>query len=441
MAAVSGLALTVLVLSILVAALVLDRAQRLLDEDLLRQQNHIAAELARLPAKTTPAAQTDVVTSEPASSRFATVLLSSAGTVEATSQGPSTLFDVLREAPTTVASWPATTTPTTGNVGDTPIRYLATDLGDGQRILVVGDLEDARDQALLIAFLIAAAGLVCLITGALVTSWAVNRAMRPLADLTASATAIARESTTRLPIIAEPAEIAALSTSINDLIDQLDAEHRRRTRFLATVSHEVRTPLAIARGHLDALAQYGARDDADVHDTAHLAASEIRRAGTMVESLLTLARADEPGFIHPHPLLLADFANDIAIRFAGLSANITLTSPPPLEVDIDSERVAQALLNVVANSIRHNSDEVNVRVDWLVDGQLLAIQADDDGRGFPDRPDGDLLAPFVSGEAGGSGLGLSVAQTIAAAHGGRVILGSSPAGGARVVIEIPVVRQ
>jgi signal transduction histidine kinase len=79
-------------------------------------------------------------------------------------------------------------------------------------------------------------------------------------------------------------------------------------------------------------------------------------------------------------------------------------------------------------------------VDWLVDGRLLAIQVDDDGRGFPDRPDSDLLAPFVSGEAGGSGLGLSVAQTIAAAHGGRVILGSSPTGGARVVIEIPAVR-
>jgi signal transduction histidine kinase len=123
----------------------------------------------------------------------------------------------------------------------TPIRYLATDLGDGQRILVVGDLEDARDQALRIAFLIAAAGLVYLITGALVTSWAVNRAMRPLADLTASAAAVARESTARLPVITEPAEIAALSTSINDLLDQLDAEHRRRTRFLATVSHEVRT--------------------------------------------------------------------------------------------------------------------------------------------------------------------------------------------------------
>jgi signal transduction histidine kinase len=160
----------------------------------------------------------------------------------------------------------------------------------------------------------------------------------------------------------------------------------------------------------------------------------------MVESLLTLARADEPGFVHPHTLRLADFANDIAIRFAGLSANITLMSPRPLEVDIDGERVAQALLNVVSNSIRHNSDEVNVRVDWLVDGQLLAIQVDDDGRGFPDRPDCDLLAPFVSGEAGGSGLGLSVAQIIAAAHGGRVILGPSPTGGARVVIEIPVVR-
>jgi signal transduction histidine kinase len=127
------------------------------------------------------------------------------------------------------------------------------------------------------------------------------------------------------------------------------------------------------------------------------------------------------------------------MRLAGLSANITLMSPPPVEVDIDSERMAQALLNVVSNSIRHNTDDVNVRVGWGVHERLLAIQVDDDGRGFPSQPGGDLLAPFVSGHAGGSGLGLSVAQTIAAAHGGKVILGASPAGGARVVIEILVV--
>jgi signal transduction histidine kinase len=167
-----------------------------------------------------------------------------------------------------------------------------------------------------------------------------------------------------------------------------------------------------------------------------------------VDDLLVLARADEREFLRRRLVDLPDFASEL-IEAARPTAERRFELGPIPEglLDVDPDRLAQALRNLVRNAIEYTSDGGIVRLTGAAHGDRVTLAVEDDGPGIPMAHREHVFDRFHRTDSartrvsGGSGLGLAIARAIAEAHGGRIYAGDSPEGGARVVIELPGFRE
>ncbi len=417
--AVVGLACTVGLLTACTAWLVYQRSLNVLDEDLQRQLVHILTEASARPVL-------DVLSEEPPASRVATFLVTD-GRITASSRGPE---DVATAVPAADLADVESVQPVIVTAGDTRLRAVGQRISPTQVVVVAGEYDAVRATAWQFAGVAGAVGLACLVVGGLGTGLALNRAVRPVRDLARATAQISADDLRPVPVPKHPQEISDVATELNGLLERVRTEDARRTRFLATLSHEMRTPLTVARGQLEALALYGPRDQQDARTTAETSVAEIARASAMLDAFLSLARSEEPGFVVKQPHSLSDLAADLRLRLSAMP--VTVVEPSAATVPLDQERISQAVLNCVSNALR-TADSVQVRLDH--DPLWLTITVDDNGVGWPADRD-SLLRPFTS-KAGSSGLGLAVVDAIVAAHGGGVELLDSPLGGARVTMRVP----
>lgn len=422
--AVLGLALTIGLLTAVTAWLSYQRSLSVLDEDLQRQLVHILTEASDRPA-------TKVIAEEPPASRVTTFLVSNTGEILAASRGTE---DVMTAAPETDLSGARGLAPTNLAGGDTTLRAVAQQVAPDRWIVVAGEYDAVRAQAWQFAGLVAGVGAACLVAGAAITGIALSRAVRPVRDLAEATARITPDDLQPVTIPEGPSEVVDLATELNTLLARVRDEDTRRNRFLATVSHEMRTPLTVARSQLEALSLYGPTDSEDAQNTARIATAEVIRASSLLDAFLTLARSQEPGYIARQPEFLPDLIADLRMRLSAMP-DVTVHEGPPATVVLDRERINQAILNCVTNA-RRTAGEVEIRFTLTPD--MLSITVDDDGEGWPDEPH-HLLLPFVSG-TDSSGLGLAVVNAVTTAHGGDVDLLDSPLGGAQVRIEIPFER-
>jgi two-component system OmpR family sensor kinase len=216
---------------------------------------------------------------------------------------------------------------------------------------------------------------------------------------------------------------------------------------VADASHELRTPLTVIRGQLEVLALSDRPDADEVRRVEKLVMVEVERMSRLVEDMLLLAQAGEDGFLRPSPIELRPFLTDLVRGLADAAPRrVELAAIPELTLDADGDRLAQALRNLLRNAIAHTSENglVVLGVDAR-DGRLRFV-VDDDGPGIPVDQRAAVFDRFHrldggrSRNAGGAGLGLAIVQAIATAHGGRVWADGAPAGGARIVLEIPLRR-
>lgn len=306
---------------------------------------------------------------------------------------------------------------------------------DGERVArlaVVIPLAPVRTEALEAAGLIAvAAGLALLVGGALlgVSLW---RSLAPLGALADAARGTEPGSLgARVEAPATDDEVGVLSREFNRMLERLERASAQQHEFMATVGHELRTPITIARGHLELL-RTSDPSDADHDDTVAIVSDELTRMSRLVEDLMAIARAEMTDFVRPRRMDLVAWFEDLELRVAGTDAGraTRIVPPPPVEVTVDPDRLAQAVLNLVDNAHLHTPDGTSVRVYAEKQGSWLILAVDDDGTGIAPEVVNDVFAPFVTaGTAPGSlGLGLAVVRAVVEAHGGRVTVTSSPTG-------------
>ena len=420
--AVLGLALTVGLLTAVTAWLSYERSLQVLDEDLQRQLVHILTESSERPPQ-------QVIDEEPPATRVTTFLVSSNGEILAASRGTEDVSSAAKVADLSQARGVA---PVNIAADDTTLRAVTLQVGANTWIVVAGEYDAVRAQAWQFAGLVAGVGAACLMVGAALTAVALSRAVHPVQELAHATAGIAPEDLRPVSVPPGPREVVELATELNTLLERVRDEDSRRNRFLATLSHEMRTPLTVARTQLEAMSLYGAADDDDVQRTAGTATAEIVRASSMLDAFLTLARSQEPGYVARAALLLPDVVADLRMRLSGMP-DVTVHDAPAVTVVLDQQRIGQAILNCVANA-RRTATHVEVRLDPTAEG--LSITVDDDGAGWPENRQ-RLLLPYAS-DNGSSGLGLAVVEAVSAAHGGRVELLDSPLGGAQVRIRIPM---
>jgi signal transduction histidine kinase len=207
-----------------------------------------------------------------------------------------------------------------------------------------------------------------------------------------------------------------------DAMDELAALAARQERFLHDASHELRTPITIARGHLDVLrAERG-----DAHELA-IAQDELRRMESIVERLLLLAKADQPNYFLLGALEVEPFLEDVFLRWSEIGPRRIwrLGTVAALTVEADADAFRLALDALIENAIEHTPSDGMIEISAHADDDFAVIEVRDDGHGIPADAVERIFERFArvdparTRSAGGVGLGLSIVDAIVKAHGGK----------------------
>lgn len=263
-----------------------------------------------------------------------------------------------------------------------------------------------------------------------VSIWAVRRVTAPLASLSAAAERLG--SDLNAPSMAETGtiEMQRAAHAFNTMQIRLRGLIENRTRMLAAISHDLRTPLTLLRLRTENVADTSERDKmlATIDEINAMVATTLQfaRDAAMTESL---KRTDIAALIQS---IVDDMAD------AGLP--VTFTPAEPVILDCRPDALRRALRNLIDNAVKYGE---RARVAVQTTEKEVAVIIDDDGPGLPRQEIARVFEPFYrveesrNRETGGVGLGLAIAQSIVQAHGGSLTLVNRPEGGLQAALKLP----
>jgi signal transduction histidine kinase len=298
-----------------------------------------------------------------------------------------------------------------------------------------------------------ALALMALLSTAL--GWVVaGRVLRPLRTMTMTTQEISEENLNRrLAMSGPPDELRQLADTIDGLLGRLEGAFDAQRRFVANASHELRTPLTAVRALLEMVLADPRATVATFRATCEQVLEESEHEEQLIDALLTLAQGQR-GVDVAQAFDLADVVNEVlesregAVAADGLVLESSVNAAP---VAGDARLAARLASNLIDNAIRHNvaQGRVAVRVGSVdptagspAAGSLLAVT--NTGPVVPADEVDRLLGPFQrmatarTGHGDGLGLGLSIVDAIADAHGASLSVRARPEGGLEVVVRFPV---
>ena len=231
---------------------------------------------------------------------------------------------------------------------------------------------------------------------------------------------------------------------------RLEADETQRRTLLADVTHELRTPLAVVQGNVEAILD-GVHPADDVHLGAIL--EETRVLGRLIEDLRTLALSEAGSLsLHREPtdldVLIADVATSFAAAAdtAGVTIRTELDQELPL-LDVDPVRIREVVGNLVGNALRHTPAGGSITIsarraaDVPDQGPAVELTVRDTGPGIPPDLLPHVFERFARGpDSSGTGLGLSIARGLVELHGGTIAAATPPGGGTEIRIVLPIGR-
>lgn len=286
-----------------------------------------------------------------------------------------------------------------------------------------------------------AAGLSLMV--AAVLALAVSRSIsQPLRKLSEATAALAEGDFSLKVHPTGDVELRALAESLNKMASQLGELEELRRDFIASVSHELRSPLTSIRGFVQ-----GVLDGKIPHEKQgeylQRVLNEIRRLSSLVTNLLDLSALE--GKAAPLDLKETDIREVINLSLASMEPQINghqmsveVVAPDyPVQAVIDQNRMQQVIVNIISNSIKHTSPGICLHVSISPKQGGVELRLADTGPGISAQQLPHIFKPFYRGQEGGTGLGLSIAKALVEAHGGTIRTGNVPGGGSEFVILIP----
>jgi signal transduction histidine kinase len=273
-------------------------------------------------------------------------------------------------------------------------------------------------------------------------SWAMTgRSLEPVEALRRRVGEItARTLDERVPVPPTDDEVAHLATTMNEMLDRLEASSRRERQFVSDAGHELRSPVAIIRAQVETALTYPDGADWEAVGTTVLAQGE--RLDRLVSDLFTLARLEEGAF-GPLPTTEVDLDELVLAQVQHLTdRRLDLSGLGAARVRGDGGQLASVVRNLVENAGRHAASTVRVSVAATDADATMVVE--DDGPGIPADQRATVFERFGrleearSRDHGGAGLGLPLAARIVARHGGSLTLEDSELGGARFVVRLPL---
>jgi signal transduction histidine kinase len=324
---------------------------------------------------------------------------------------------------------------------DGEARIAAAEL-EGGSIAVAGVSTDDRTEALAgIASALAIGAPVAVLLASGLGYLLAARSMSPVEAIRrrAGEITLARDGE-RLPLPRAEDEIRRLATTLNSMLDRIEASLEREREFVADASHELRTPLAVLRTELE-LAQRPGRDPEEMRAALRSAEAETQRLSRLAEDLLLIARSDERGLpLKVERTEIGPLVERVRERFEPRAREegreIRAEAEAGLVARIDPFRVEQCLGNLVDNALAHGAGTVTVAASRA--GEEVRFEVRDEGPGFPPGFEERAFERFTRADpgrtGGGAGLGLAIVRAVAEAHGGTVRIDSSTSHPASVEI-------
>lgn len=303
--------------------------------------------------------------------------------------------------------------------------------------LIQTDWEQALNLALLVSVLVGLALAV------LLAIWLSRRILRGLSSV--------QEATGRMAagdyqhaIAAPPeAELADLADSVNELGSRLAATELSRAKLISDLAHELRNPLSTIEGYMEGLID-GVIPASD--ETYSILAAEAQRVQRLTDDLSLLSRAQEGAMqLELAPCDLGRVVDTVGKRlrsqYEAKGVSLVIDDHGELPVIADSERLIQALTNVIGNALTHTPPGGEVRVSSRREGPIARIDIEDTGRGIPVDQLEAIFERFtrLDPTGRGTGIGLNIARTITRLHGGELRAHSDGVGtGSTFTLTLPL---
>lgn len=313
--------------------------------------------------------------------------------------------------------------------------------GEAVTVVVAVPIHVEEGQRARSVFVVAAAAAGLLAIATLLVRWAVTASLAPVEHMRRQLEGIdGRTLDERVDVPSTGDELAKVATTMNHLLDRVEATDRAQRAFVSDASHELRSPLATLQANLD-LAQ-GDPTGASWAASQATMRAEIERLRRLVEDLLTLSKSDAGVLtlrrtdVDLDDLVLAEAR--ATTRPGGIRLDLALE---PVRLHADVDRLTQIVRNLLDNAATHARTAVRVEVR-VEDGLALVLVAND-GPLVPDEDREAIFERFVrlddsrARDRGGSGLGLAIADDLARVHEGGLTCGADPAGWCLFELALP----
>ena len=320
------------------------------------------------------------------------------------------------------------------------------DGGSAGTVVALHSLARMQGQVQNVLLLTGGEALAAVLLAVFSTWFVLRRVVRVVAEVTDTAEAITTLGPDRRLEERRPDdEIGRLVHTFNGMLDRLDRASQAQRRLLSDVSHQMRTPLTVMRGHLEVARRTGVSDQAETLATIDLVLDELDHTSALVDRLLILGRSLEPDFIQSEPVELRAFLADLHTAVQPLAPrHWALDAVPGVVVLVDREKLRGALLNLVDNAIKATKPGDTIAIGAAAGpGGTVVLSVADSGKGIPVELHERIFGRFERGaraDERGAGLGLAIVKAVAEAHGGSVGLESAAGAGCTIRITLPAGR-
>jgi signal transduction histidine kinase len=276
---------------------------------------------------------------------------------------------------------------------------------------------------------------------ALILAWfASGKILAPLRLLNQTACNISESDLNQRISINGEGELAELAATFNAMMDRLQGAFVSQRNFINDAGHELRTPITIIRGHLELMGDH----PEEIEETLVLVMDELERMNRFVNDMILLAKAEHPDFLQLETVDVCALTEELFAKVQALGdRNWQLQAIAKGKIVADRQRLTQAVMNLVQNATQHTKDTDTITLGSAMHQGKVSFWVHDAGEGIAEADQQRIFQRFARSaknrrRSEGAGLGLSIVQAIATAHGGKVTLESQLGAGAKFIIILPL---
>ncbi|UOQ45240.1 HAMP domain-containing histidine kinase [Halobacillus salinarum] len=302
------------------------------------------------------------------------------------------------------------------------VAYAFSSGRDGSILVMATPLDDLEIVQSGLTYRMLAVFLIGLVLAVVVSHFLTRRLVTPLSRLKQEMKKIEQRQFTEVKPVHSTGEIKEVEQSVRQMASELERYITSQKQFFQNASHELKTPLMSIQGYAEGIRD-GIFEGEAANKGLNVMVSETERLKKIVNEMILLAKLDSSEDVyHPERTEVVHLVSQAKDRLVPLARDkeveLRFLTEGTFYSYVDSERVLQALINMIGNAIRHAHQIVTI--ESLLQDKQITIRISDDGEGIPEDLLPHLFERFIKGKEGETGLGLAISRAIVVRSGGTI---------------------